>query len=208
MAVLILLHGFSFGFWILETSLQCVDEERSFKDYWESGIFVFMMLFGLAEFDLDGLFKYEHLKFTEENYISVMFAYILLALMVLLLCLGLLNLLLSTIITDHKQSKDEVIIDHLIFMAKYAIWMDFSTKLAKKICCCRILRTFIDNKTTKHFKVNYEAKLCTLAYCPKRRKSQGVGNCSNDNDHEDEHLEPHFEWVLEELKKCENKGKA
>ena len=200
MAVLILLHGFSFGFWILETSLDSGNEERSFKDYWESGIFVFMMLFGLTEFSFEGHFKYENLKFTEERYITVMFAYILLALMVLLLCLGLLNLLLSTIITDHNQSKEEVIIDHLIFMAKYAIWMDFSTKLVKKICFCNGLRKCIDEKITKHIEEDYIAKLCLLTYCPKRRKSQGFGNWSNDNYHEDEHLEPHFAWVLKEIR--------
>ena len=203
MAVLILLHGFSFGFWILETSLDRGDKDRSFKDYWESGIFVFMMLFGLAEFNFDGPFKYENLKFSEESYIAVMFAYILLALMVLLLCLGLLNLLLSTIITDHSQSKEEVIIDHLIFMAKYAIWMDFSTK---HVCFC--LKTIMDNRVTKQIKEHHEAKLCLLTYCPKRIKAQGVGNCSSDNDHEDEHLEPHFDWVLNKLRTCENVGRA
>ena len=209
MAVLILLHGFSFGFWILETSLDSGNEERSFKDYWESGIFVFMMLFGLTEFDLDGPFKYENLKFTKESYITVMFAYILIALMVLLLCLGLLNLLLSTIITDHDKSKEEVIIDHLIFMAKYAIWMDFSTKLIKKkICCCHRLRRFIDENITKHIEENHKAKLCMLTYCPKRIKSQGFGNCSYDTDHAEEHLEPHFDWVIKEMKKREEEVRS
>jgi hypothetical protein len=41
-------------------------------------------------------------------------------------CLRVLNLLLSTIILDHKESKKEVMLNNIIFMAKYAIWLDFS----------------------------------------------------------------------------------
>ena len=62
-AVIYLLHGFSFGFWLLENRLATADGEQDFTDYWKSIITVFSMAFGLAEFNFDGAFKYR-----EEDY--------------------------------------------------------------------------------------------------------------------------------------------
>ena len=46
-AFVILLHGFSFGFWILENNLKEQDDS-TFSDLWKSGIMVFMMSFGMT----------------------------------------------------------------------------------------------------------------------------------------------------------------
>ena len=65
------------------------------------------------------------------------FTYLLLAFMTLILCLGVLNLLLATIISDHTESKNEVTLSHLIFMAKYAIYFDF---------ICHLVRSSLDSR--------------------------------------------------------------
>ena len=154
-AFLILNHGFSFGFWILESKLKATEEH--FTDYWRSSVSVFMMAFGIEEFNFEGPFKYD--PGAQEN-MTTIFAYILLGLMVLLMCLGILNLLLSTIIKDHKESKAEVALINLIFMAKYAIWMDFVSAALHKCCCGDWLDKIIAIPRGRC------VIFCTLAFCP------------------------------------------
>ena len=221
MAVLILLHGFSFGFWILESSLDC--EDQSFTDYFMSGISVLMMSFGLAEFNFDGAFKYPTSDPSTQLYdretMTVVFSYLLLCLMVLFICLGVLNLLLSTVIMDHKEGRKEVILCNLIFMAKYAIWLDFSSRLPSQILgkVCRkeeedyrcSLHSYINTKVEVARKVKY----CARSYCPQMIRPNMGGFClkcpttTNPRDREEvhgNHFEPHFEWILSRMLALKN----
>ena len=124
-AVMYLLHGFSFGFWMLENRLRTDNEEQDFTDYFKSIVTVFSMAFGLAEFNFDRPFKYDVKEHNFGVRVNIIFAYILILLMVLLVVLGLLNLLLSSIIRDHKEMKAEVVFSNILFMAQYAVWSDF-----------------------------------------------------------------------------------
>ena len=45
--------------------------------------------------------------------------------MVLLVLLGLLNILLSSIIRDHKEMEDEVATNNIVFMAQHAMWSEY-----------------------------------------------------------------------------------
>ena len=56
-AVIYLLHGFSFGFWMLENRLATANEEQDFNDFWKSIIALFNMDFGLTEFNFDRPFR-------------------------------------------------------------------------------------------------------------------------------------------------------
>ena len=198
-AFVILLHGFSFGFWILESNLE-QRETSTFSDFWKSGILVFMMSFGMTEFDFDGDFKYN----TEEGTITVFFTYLLLAFMTLILCLGVLNLLLATIISDHKESANEVTLSHLVFMAKYAIYLDYICQLVKPgfPSFGNWIQGHIDIPQSKR-----EVSYCNLLYCPwdKKKRSRNKsflcwGSTTASNSKECEHaIAPHFEWVLKAL---------
>ena len=201
-AVIYLLHGFSFGFWLLENRLATANEEQDFTDYWESIIRVFSMAFGLTEFNFEGPFKYNVNKDNFGARINIIFAYILILLMVLLVLLGLLNLLLSSIIRDHKEMKAEVAFNNILFMAQYAVWTDFyvglwfryfpsvqrwigsETKIRKDktVWYCRL--PFCANA------VKNRAKLCNI----RCHALQHSGNISTHR-----HMEPHFDWVLVEL---------
>ena len=205
-AIIYLLHGFSFGFWMLENRLATADEkQQDFTDYWKSIITVFSMAFGLAEFNFDdGPFTY---NVNENNFgarINVIFAYILILLMVLLVLLGLLNLLLSSIIKDHKEMKAEVAFNNILFMAQYAVWTDFyvghwfryfprvqrwigsETKIRgdKTVRYCRL--PFCANA------VKDRAKLCNS-------RCQGSARDNTPSEKRWRHMEPHFDWVLIEL---------
>ena len=212
MAVIILLHGFSFGFWILEGNLSC-SVGQNFNDYFMSSISVLMMSFGVADFNFEGPFNYPEHKLTGDGISTVIFAYVLLSLMVLLITLGLLNLLLSTIIVDHKEGARQVVLYNLIYMAKYAMWLDYSRKLPTKIL--RIV-TFgysskepciLQNYINKKVEVEESVKYCAVNFCP-RLMLQGDGcsmfwrdteeSSSGDHGH---HFEPHFEWILRMLLK-------
>ena len=212
MAVIILLHGFSFGFWILEGNLSC-SVGQNFNDYFMSSISVLMMSFGVADFNFEGPFNYPETKLSGEGISTVIFAYVLLSLMVLLITLGLLNLLLSTIIVDHKEGARQVVLYNLIYMAKYAVWLDYSSKLPTQILrmftfgysskepC--FLHSYINNKVEVEKRVKY----CAVNFCP-RLMLQGDGcsmfcryteeSSSGDHGH---HFEPHFEWILRSLQK-------
>ena len=124
-AVMYLLHGFSFGFWMLENRLRTDNEEQDFTDYFKSIVTVFSMAFGLAEFNFDGPFKYDVKEHNFGVQVNIIFAYILILLIVLLVVLGLLNLLLSSIFRDHKEMKAKVVFNNILFMAQYAVWTDF-----------------------------------------------------------------------------------
>ena len=190
-AFVILLHGFSFGFWILESNLE-QRENSTFSDLWKSGIMVFMMSFGMTEFDFDGNFKYT----AEEGAITVFFTYLLLAFMTLILCLGVLNLLLASIISDHTESKNEVTLSHLIFMAKYAIYLDFICHLVKSRfpSFATWIEGHIDIPKTKQ-SVSY----CNLPYCPWDKRQRGGNKSSSQEGEHGQAIAPHFQWVLEAL---------
>ena len=199
-AFLILNHGFSFGFWVLESRLQTAEEEH-FTDYWRSSVSVFMMAFGIEEFNFDGPFKYQP---ENRDHVTTVFAYLLLALMVLLMCLCILNLLLSTIIKNHDESKAEVALINLIFMAKYAIWMDFVSATLNKCCCIDWLVKTIPIKDGKC------VTFCTLAFCPnqvKKVQKKRFLCCPTGNWEKVEwvHIAPHFEWVINELRSIDLK---
>ena len=216
MAVLILVHGFSFGFWILESSLDCRDQSTSFTDYFMSGISVLMMSFGLAEFDFEGAFKYPtsapSTKLYDGATMTVVFSYILLCLMVLFICLGVLNLLLSTVIMDHKEGKKEVILCNLIFMAKYSIWLDYSSRLPSRILvpffnCIKeeedyqcFLHSYINTKV----EVEKCVKYCARSYCPQMiRPDEARLKCPINprglKEAHGNHCKPHFEWILSRM---------
>ena len=124
-AVIYLLHGFSVGFWLLENRLVTENEEQDFTNSLKSFITVLSMTFGLAEFNFDGPFQYTDREFTSGEHINIVFAYILICLMVLLVLLGLLNILLSSIIRDHKEMEDEVATNNIVFMAQHAMWSEY-----------------------------------------------------------------------------------
>ena len=198
-AFVILNHGFSFGFWILESQLQT--EDGHFVDYWRSSVSVFMMAFGIEEFDFGGPFKY---KPETQDHVTTVFAYLLLALMVLVMCLCILNLLLSTIIKNHDESKAEVALINVIFMAKYAIWMDFVSSTLNKCCCVDWLLKTIPIKDGRC------VTFCTLAFCPnqvKKVQKKRFLCCPTGNWEKVDwvHIPPHFEWVINELKSIDLK---
>ena len=56
-AVIYLLHGFSFSFWLLENRLAQEEEKHAFTDYWRSIITVVSVAFGLTAFKFDGPFR-------------------------------------------------------------------------------------------------------------------------------------------------------
>ena len=124
-AVIYLLHGFSVGFWLLENRLVTENEEQDFTNSLKSFITVLSMTFGLAEFNFDGPFQYTDREFTSGEHINIVFAYILICLMVLLVLLGLLNILLSSIIRDHKEMENEVATNNIVFMAQHAMWSEY-----------------------------------------------------------------------------------
>ena len=120
--------------------------------------------------DFDGVFKYN----TEEGSVTVFFTYLLLAFMTLILCLTVLNLLLATIISDHTERANEVTLSHLIFMAKYAIYLDFICCLVRRCLpkFARWIEGHIDIPKTQ-----YSVRYCSLPYCPWDKKKRG-GNTS------------------------------
>ena len=124
-AVIYLLHGFSVGFWLLENRLVTENEEQDFTNSLKSFITVLSMTFGLTEFNFEGPFQYTDREFTSGEHINIVFAYILICLMVLLVLLGLLNILLSSIIRDHKELEDEVATNNIVFMAQHAMWSEY-----------------------------------------------------------------------------------
>ena len=124
-AVIYLLHGFSVGFWLLENRLVTENEEQDFTNSLKSFITVLSMTFGLTEFNFEGPFQYTDREFTSGEHINIVFAYILICLMVLLILLGLLNILLSTIIRDHKEMEEEVATNNIVFMAQHAMWSEY-----------------------------------------------------------------------------------
>ena len=205
-AFLILNHGFSFGFWILESKLRTKDEH--FTDYWRSSVSVFMMAFGIEEFDFDGPFKYNSEPAPgSKDQVTTIFAYLLLVLMVLLMCLCILNLLLSTIIKDHNESKAEVALINLIFMAKYAIWMDFVSAAIHK--CSSSCGDLLDK--TISIKEGRSVIFCTLAFCPNQVKKVQKKRflCCPTGDWEKVewvHIAPQFEWVINELRSIDLKA--
>ena len=204
-AILILIHGFAIGFWILETSLTSQagslggkEEDKQFGGYWRSGITVFMMSFGLAEFNFQGPFSYSALEEYRSDSLTVLATYILLVFMVFLVILGLLNLLLSTIIRSHYEGKTEVTLNKLIFMAKYAIWLDFNgvtTWLPPTwnflLAPCR------DNKSVSVMDIPKDKApvFCNLSFCPRKSRAR--------KEEHGDHLAPHFQWVVEELARRE-----
>jgi hypothetical protein len=200
-AFVILIHGFSFGFWILERNVEDRGGETHFNDYWKSSVFIFMMAFGIAEFDFNGAFVYdEETSFDNGNQITVMFVYILLALMVFLIVLGVLNLLLSTIIKDQKVSEREVRLYNLMFMAKYAIWVDFiQSALWFKFGYDKILKMAA-------IKDDEKAVYCTLNFCPQRQVTKIRNRMLRNEKKKDKanqhgkHMLPHFQWVVNKLK--------
>ena len=158
-----------------------------------------MMSFGMTEFDFDGVFKYN----SQGGNITVFFTYLLLAFMTMILCLGVLNLLLATIISDQKESANEVTLSHLIFMAKYAIYLDYIYHKARPCfpSFAKRLQGHIDIPEEKT-SVSY----CNLPYCPWDKKKRGsakrIQRCATPTttSEECEHRQlvaPHFEWVLE-----------
>ena len=196
LAIIYLLHGFSFGFWILENKAASEKEERSFNDYWRSGIEVIMMCFGLTEFDFGGPFKYTGLKFSSGSSVTVVFSYILLTLMVLLVMLGLLNLLLTTIIKDHKETKEEVILNNLIFMAQYAIYLEDCHRFWNKNCWTIARIIHCGQKTLKQFQKEETARFCTRSYCP-----TDVMEEEEKREKVVKHICPHFDFVVRNLMK-------
>ena len=82
--------------------------------------------------------------------------------MVFLVSLGLLNLLLTTIITDHKTAKSEVTLNNLIFKAQYAILVDYTIR---KVCSWAPLSLDIDIGTD-------DVLYCTRYFCPNVLKEQ------------------------------------
>ena len=197
-AILILIHGFAIGFWILETSLDGKEQVKQFGGYWRSGITVFMMSFGLAEFNFEGPFSYSALEEYRSDSLTVLATYILLIFMVFLVILGLLNLLLSTIIRSHYEGKTEVTLNKLIFMAKYAIWMDFISGLTT--CLPTIWDFFTascrDNTVSAMDIPRDKAPVfCNLSFCPPK--------CRAGKEEHGDHVAPHFQWVVEELARRE-----
>ena len=195
-AILYLLHGFSFGFWILENKAASENDDRSFNDYWRSGIEVIMMCFGLTEFDFGGPFKYTGLKFSSGSSVTVVFSYILLTLMVLLVMLGLLNLLLTTLIKDHKETKDEVSLNHIIFMAQYAIYLEDCHKFWKAHCWMIAQIIHFGQKTLDQSNKTEIAKFCMRSYCP-------ADMMEEEDEKAVKHISPHFDWVVEQLTKIQ-----
>ena len=225
-AIVYLFHGFSFGFWMLENRLTTANDEQDFTDYWKSFISVFSMAFGLAEFNFDGPFKYSDMEFVSGEHVNIVFAYILICLMVLLVLLGLLNLLLSSIIKDHKEMQAEVAVNNIVFMAQYAVWTDFWTGLWCKCCPVNVAK-WVDIKSNK------KVKYCRAPFCAKsvkseeqiRKRSSSKSNSdkrksrsrfygnglqneeTSQNGHFDiaddgsswRHIEPQFDWVLDKL---------
>ena len=194
LAILYLLHGFSFGFWILENKAASENDERSFNDYWRSGIEVLMMCFGLTEFDFGGPFKYAGLKFSSGSSVTVVFSYILLTLMVLLVMLGLLNLLLTTLIKDHKETKDEVSLNSIIFMARYAIYLEDCHGFWNTYCWLIAQIIHYGQNTLDESKETKTARFCTRSYCPSE-----MMEAEDEKEKVIKHISPHFDWVVEKL---------
>ena len=200
LAVLYLLHGFSFAFWILENKAASEKDERSFNDYWRSGISVIMMSFGLTEFDFGGPFKYAGLNLSSGSSVTVVFAYILLTLMVLLVMLGLLNLLLSAIIKAEKETREEVRLNHIIFMAQYAIYLEGIHWYWKRYCGmipAKIIHFGQRTVRTLRFDKEKTAKFCTRQFYPmvimeEEESEKGI-----------KHIPLDFDWVVKGLTKIE-----
>ena len=212
-AVMYLLHGFSFGFWLLENRLAQEDEEQAFTDYWRSIITVVSMAFGLTEFNFDGPFDYNHKEDDYGGHINTIFAYILILLMVLLVLLGLLNLLLSSIIRDHKEMKASVDFMNIIFMAQYAVWADYY--IGVWFGCLPTVRKWISLQT--EIKKDKTVRYCALPFCANavkdRASPRNIGALRKKPDDQlpvkrFRHMEPHLDWVLTELQKIPDQNKT
>ena len=203
-AVIYLLHGFSFGFWMLENRLATPGEDQEFTDYWRSIIAVFSMAFGLAEFNFEGPFKYNVDDRKYGAHINIIFAYILILLMVLLVLLGLLNLLLSSIIRDHKEMQSEVTFNNILFMAQYAVWTDFYIQFW--------FRWFPGARhwiaSQMEIREGKIVRYCRVPFCANAVKGRAKIRCcskvqkwgdSTISEKRWRHMEPHFDWVLDKL---------
>ena len=158
------------------------------------------MCFGLTEFNFEGAFKYTG---HSESSVTVAFSYVLLTLMLLLVMLGLLNLLLTTLIKDHIETKDEVSLNNIIFMAQYAIYLEACHRFWNAHCWTIAQIIHCGQKTLDQSKEVETARFCTRSYCPAE-----MMEAEDERERVVKHISPHFDWVVEKLTKIEKGGEG
>jgi hypothetical protein len=117
--VILFLVGFDFAFWILHhgTGQHDIRPGDGFSDFWESLLKSGAMAVGELNFgDFYNLFK--------DSKITIIFAMLTMAILVITGTVVLTNLLIASIIQDYSKMKEDVDYQNLQFMAKYVIHME------------------------------------------------------------------------------------
>jgi hypothetical protein len=210
MALLLMLIGFSYGFWVLERSF--IEEKKNFPDFGTSVVSVFVM--SLGEFNFNDLYgEYDGHTSMLSTKITAICMIILLLVMILFVCLGMLNLFLAIIIKGHRENREEVFTQNLIFMARYSITIQktqtlFSTMKSwwPRVCSGSGGRESVEsrgNRTTTTPRLwwlwrspSFQELDGKVKYCPREL-------CFLDKlENHPVHLENEFQWMLTGLKAC------